>query len=622
MRLDGGQLDQIVGQLCEIEELAERLARWTSPVDAPWATLATVSPKMVSSPHVVVQLSLSHAFAVLQRFLPATFAITRMQQYLSCTNRPGENVKLTLNRRRAVVAHSLYNTEAKMQHSIFGQLHALLGKRKASTLFMTGKKLWTVVFAGEGADDVGGPYRESIAELCRELMGDGVLPLFSRVPSNQTSDGSERFIVARSPPSFVSRNMYLFLGRLMGGCLRSGEPLALSLPSFFWKALLGRSVAMSDLAHIDSGMLTALEYLLPYCPGGSLEGDSSSLSSVYEGAFEVPLLSSDDDGTAAVGEESGSSKMVSLVTNGHAVEVSHDNVGAYCQLVLQHRLLVDGRLAYDAIREGFLQIVPPAAIRFLKWFELEQLVCGLPDFSVPELLQHARFEGLDATDPLVGYLRQTLLEFTPHERALFVRFISGRERLPFGMRLKIILSTSQSSMQQQQQQQQSQGVRPQRRLDAPQPPRQQQSPIDPNAPSSASMTTTTVTGHSTSASTVAPPTTTVESSNRRSSTGAHRPSRASGTSPLRESSEGAVVDDDHLPYASTCFFWLSIPRYSSQAVLASKLRIAITQCVDIDADFRLRAEDQEQEQQNPTVVVRGGDEENEDEEFEDYHHLL
>ena len=43
----------------------------------------------------------------------------------------------------------------------------------------------------------------------------------------------------------------------------------------------------------------------------------------------------------------------------------------------------------------------------------------------------------------------------------------------------------------------------------------------------------------------------------------------------------------YLPKAHTCFFSLSLPKYSSQEVLAEKLEYAMDNCIEMDADFRL-----------------------------------
>lgn len=41
---------------------------------------------------------------------------------------------------------------------------------------------------------------------------------------------------------------------------------------------------------------------------------------------------------------------------------------------------------------------------------------------------------------------------------------------------------------------------------------------------------------------------------------------------------------DGLPTAQTCFFQLRLPQYSSQEVMAEKLRYAINNCRSIDMD--------------------------------------
>jgi len=45
--------------------------------------------------------------------------------------------------------------------------------------------------------------------------------------------------------------------------------------------------------------------------------------------------------------------------------------------------------------------------------------------------------------------------------------------------------------------------------------------------------------------------------------------------------------DEYLPKAATCFFALSLPRYSSDEVMREKLLYACTECLAMDGDFRL-----------------------------------
>lgn len=43
--------------------------------------------------------------------------------------------------------------------------------------------------------------------------------------------------------------------------------------------------------------------------------------------------------------------------------------------------------------------------------------------------------------------------------------------------------------------------------------------------------------------------------------------------------------DTRLPQATTCYFTLKMPNYTTYEVLAEKLRYVITNCSEIDADF-------------------------------------
>jgi len=67
--------------------------------------------------------------------------------------------------------------------------------------------------------------------------------------------------------------------------------------------------------------------------------------------------------------------------------------------------------------------------------------------------------------------------------------------------------------------------------------------------------------------------------------------------PQKMKIQSAICDDanlhpdQYLPKAHTCFFSLNLPNYSTKELVASKLRYAITQCTEMDADFRLTETD-------------------------------
>lgn len=55
--------------------------------------------------------------------------------------------------------------------------------------------------------------------------------------------------------------------------------------------------------------------------------------------------------------------------------------------------------------------------------------------------------------------------------------------------------------------------------------------------------------------------------------------------------EAQLKPDSYLPKAHTCFFSINLPKYTSKATMSEKLLYAITNCTEMDADFRLQEGD-------------------------------
>ena len=53
------------------------------------------------------------------------------------------------------------------------------------------------------------------------------------------------------------------------------------------------------------------------------------------------------------------------------------------------------------------------------------------------------------------------------------------------------------------------------------------------------------------------------------------------------SEEGKSQPEQHLPRAHTCFFSINLPKYPTEHMMAEKIRYAIFNCTEMDADFRL-----------------------------------
>jgi hypothetical protein len=341
-------------------------------------------------------------------------------------------------------------------------------------------------------------------------------PLFVPSANQKNNSGSfrDRFVLApiRSPSLYSSArlvrlNMLSFVGRVIGGCLRGGEPMPLYLPSRIWKALLGDSAEPADLKAIDEALFNTLEFLSSRLEDPKFSAED--LEEIYDGMF-------------VFNDVEGSER--ELFPGGNRRKVTLETLQAFVTMTRDAKLEVETKSELDALVRGFHKVIPPQALWLSTWEDLERAVCGRPDFDVNELKGSVRYEGLSPNDRRVQFLWQILADYSSHERALFMRFVSGRERLPSDIRLKLMSS---------------------------------------------------------------------------------------------------VVDDteadNHLPGASTCFFWLSIPNYSTLEVMRQKLTYAIHHCIDIDADFRVRDQEEGDEERGPQLTVA---QEDDNADFEDYSHLL
>lgn len=82
------------------------------------------------------------------------------------------------------------------------------------------------------------------------------------------------------------------------------------------------------------------------------------------------------------------------------------------------------------MQAGLLKVVPQAVLDLLTWQELEKKVCGDPEVTVDALRKLTRFEDFEPSDTRVQYFWEALNNFTNEDRSRFLRFVTGRSRLP------------------------------------------------------------------------------------------------------------------------------------------------------------------------------------------------
>lgn len=123
--------------------------------------------------------------------------LSLFENVLRKTDAEGGNyntIKVNINRHRAANFTASGRCDVRGRRTVFGQLFQQLHSQPKNKLRKQ-DRAWKVVFQGEHADDYGGPYRESIAQLSQELMSPQ-LPLL--VPTannrNQVGQNQDRFV--------------------------------------------------------------------------------------------------------------------------------------------------------------------------------------------------------------------------------------------------------------------------------------------------------------------------------------------------------------------------------------------------------------------------------------------
>ncbi|XP_058472668.1 probable E3 ubiquitin-protein ligase HERC1 [Solea solea] len=274
-------------------------------------------------------------------------------------------------------------------------------------------RAWKVKLVGEGADDAGGVFDDTITEMCQELQS-GVVDLLIHTPNSFADVGSntDRFLLNPAALSEDHIVQFRFLGILMAVAIRTKKPLDLHLAPLVWKQLCSMPLGGPDLEEVDLLTYRTLQGIL------HLEN-----SGITEDNFHVmiPL-----DSFMA---HSADGRLVPVVPGGQNISLTFANRTEYVERALDYRLHeMDSQVG--AVREGMSTIIPVPLLSLLTAQQLEQLVCGLPEVSVEMLKKLVRYRDITESHQLIGWFWQSLEEFTNEERVLFLRFVSGRSRLP------------------------------------------------------------------------------------------------------------------------------------------------------------------------------------------------
>jgi E3 ubiquitin-protein ligase HECTD3 len=248
---------------------------------------------------------------------------------------------------------------------------------------------WECKFIGEGIIDQGGGFRDTLSDISEELcpntniinsnlnminntsssltnlnLINTVLPYFIRSP-NQTQSYlttyKDTFILS---PSCYDYDKYIFIGKLMGACLKSNENLVLNLSPIIWKKLVDETIDWTlDYVTIDLNEVKLLDTL------SKISRNDYELKYSKEKTWSCIL----SDGTC-----------VELKENGLNEYVLYEDRLEYIEKVKEMRLNESNK-QLEALKQGIESVVTKHVLTLLTWSELEFKVCGSPEITIDDL---------------------------------------------------------------------------------------------------------------------------------------------------------------------------------------------------------------------------------------------
>ncbi|XP_069088919.1 E3 ubiquitin-protein ligase HECTD3-like isoform X2 [Pleurodeles waltl] len=357
-----------------------------------------------------------------------------ISQYLkdSESSSPGTMPLLQINRRLAMEHRSNPLRDPTFRNSVFNKVYEGLKQSDGNEKQLDYRwplsytQWWECKFTGEGLVDRGGGFRDSLADISEELCPSSAnsslpLPFFVRTPNQGNSTGEARDMYVPNP-SCRDFAKYEWIGQLMGAARRGKEFLVLALPGLVWKQLTGEPVSWNgDFPAVDAVLVKLLEVMEVM--------DKDTFDFQFSGELMYTTVLSDQ-------------RLVELIPNGASTPVRYNDRKEFIRLV-QKACLEESKEQIAAMKAGLLTVVPQAVLDLLTWQELERKVCGDPEISVEALKNFTQLQDLQPTDTRVQYFWEALNNFTNEDRSHFLRFVSGRTRLPAIIHIQPARSSSE-----------------------------------------------------------------------------------------------------------------------------------------------------------------------------------
>ncbi|XP_028680404.1 ubiquitin-protein ligase E3B [Erpetoichthys calabaricus] len=265
-----------------------------------------------------------------------------------------------------------------------------------------------------GVDEAGidqdGVFKEFLEEIIKKVFNPA-LNLF------KTTSGDERLYP--SPTSNIQENhlqLFEFVGKMLGKAIYEGIVVDVPFASFFLSQVLGHHhstfySSIDELPSLDSEFYKNLTSIKRY------DGDVSDLGLT---------LSYDED-------VMGQLVCHELIPGGKTIPVTNENKISYIHLMAHFRMRTQIKEQTNAFIHGFRCIINPEWLRMFSTPEMQRLISGdNAEIDLEDLKKHTvYYGGFHSSHRVIVWLWDILAnDFTPEERAMFLKFVTSCSRPP------------------------------------------------------------------------------------------------------------------------------------------------------------------------------------------------
>jgi ubiquitin-protein ligase E3 A len=266
-----------------------------------------------------------------------------------------------------------------------------------------------VVFHGEEGVDAGGVTREYFHLLTGRLFS----PDFAMF---RIVDSRFYWFLVGAPAALAQETLpyYAILGTMVALAIYNRVILPIRFPLLLYKKLLGMEIGLADIEELDAQVVSSLRAMLAMPANGEDAADLGLSWVATAAGFESPVE-------------------MPLCPDGDKIPVTNDNVDAYVAAYVDW---VANESVLDPFRQfqrGFQRIFRGKIIETFAADELDILVSGEEVFDWDELERNAKYvDGYRPNSRAVRLFWEIFKEFSPAEKARFLCFTTGTDRVPLG----------------------------------------------------------------------------------------------------------------------------------------------------------------------------------------------